>query len=147
MEIELIEGGLHVDERGIVCFCNDFNLEGVARFYTIRSHETRRPRGWIGHRRDHKWFTALTGSVLIGVVAPDDWKTPSKSLPIERYTLSHLKPSVLHVPPGHATASIMLTNDALLGIFSSGQIENAAEDDWRFPKDTWAIIDPVFYEI
>lgn len=139
METELISGGLHVDERGVVSFVNNFDFKGVDRFYTIRVHKTGEPRGWIGHKREHKWFTALAGTLLVAVVAPDDWENPSSDLPVQRFTLSALTPAVLHVPPGHATASIMLEQDALLGIFSSGKMENAREDDWRFPCDYWSI--------
>ncbi len=139
MDVKLIPGGLHVDERGIVAFVNDFDFNGVERFYTIKAHKAGEPRGWIGHKREHKWFMALVGTLVVAVVAPDDWENPSRDLPVQRYTLSALKPTVLHVPPGCATASIMLTHDALMGIFSSGKIETAAEDDWRFDGNMWAV--------
>ncbi|WP_157237992.1 hypothetical protein [Desulfobacter curvatus] len=79
------------------------------------------------------------GSMVIAVVAPNDWENPSGKLPVQRFTLSKYKPSELHVPPGHATASIMMTQDALLGVFSSGKIEDVPNDDWRFDKDMWKI--------
>ena len=139
MTVKLIPGGLHVDERGVVAFVNDFNFKGVDRFYTIKAHKTGELRGWIGHRRDHKWFTALSGTVLVAVVEPDDWEKPSRVLPVQRYTLSALQPFIFHVPPGHATASIMLTENALLGVFSSGGIQNAEEDDWRFDAGLWSV--------
>jgi hypothetical protein len=81
----------------------------------------------------------LAGNLLVYVVEPDDWKNPSRDLSIKRFTLSALKPAILHVPPGHATTSIMLSGDALSGIFSSGKIENAAKDDWRFDVDMWGV--------
>ena len=137
MEVKLIKGGLHLDQRGIVSFVNDFDFKGVDRFYTIKAHKVGEPRGWIGHKREHKWFTALAGTLIVAVVAPDNWENPSKNLPVQHFTLSALKPAILHVPPGHATSSTMLTEDALLGIFSSGKIENAAEDDWRFDIKIW----------
>jgi dTDP-4-dehydrorhamnose 3,5-epimerase len=139
MEVNLIAGGLHVDGRGVVSFVNDFDLELVDRFYTVKAHKTGEPRGWIGHQRDHKWFTALAGTLVVAVVTPDDWHNPSRDLPVHRFTLSVFKPAILHVPPGHATASVMLTQDALLGIFSSGKIETAAEDDWRFDVEIWEV--------
>jgi dTDP-4-dehydrorhamnose 3,5-epimerase len=139
MKVTLISGDVHVDERGILSFVNDFDFKGVDPFYTIRAHQPGEIRGWVGHRRDHKWFVPLVGSMVIAVVAPDDWENPSGKLPVQRFTLSKYKPAVLHVPPGHATASIMLTQDALLGVFSSGKIEDAANDEWRFDKDMWEI--------
>lgn len=138
-QTKLIEGGLHVDQRGVVCFVNDFDFKGVDRFYTIKAHRIGELRGWIGHQRDHKWFTALSGTMLISVVVPDDWQNPSNDLPVQSFTLSAFTPAVLHVPPGHATASMMLSSDALLGIFSSGKIKDADSDDWRFDLKTWTV--------
>lgn len=137
----IIDGGLHVDPRGVVSFVNDFDFEGVDRFYTIRAHRPYEIRGWVGHQRDHKWFYTVHGTVLIGAVKPDRWEHPASNLPVERFVLSSEKPQVLHVPPGFATGSVSLTSDALLMIFSSGNIEDANMDDYRFPVDIWPIIE------
>lgn len=140
-EPRLIVGGLHVDARGTLSFVNDFDFRGVSRFYTIRAHEAGRPRGWIGHQREKRWFTAVAGTVLIAVVRPDRWDQPSRDLPVQRFVLSAQKPTVLEVPPGHATGMMSLTADAICTVFSSGEIEDAAKDDWRFPAQTWSIAD------
>ena len=137
----LIDGGLHTDDRGTVSFANDFDLAGVDRFYTIRFGRPNTPRGWLGHRRDVKWFTAVQGEVRVAVVEPDDWGSPASDLPVNRYTLSAGTPQVLHVPAGHATASAGLTDDAILLVFSSGRIEDAKSDDYRFPVDIWDLTD------
>jgi dTDP-4-dehydrorhamnose 3,5-epimerase-like enzyme len=137
--LRLIEGGLHVDSRGIVAHVNTFDFKGVDRFYTIRAHRSHEPRGWVGHRRDHKWFTVIQGTVLLAVVRPDHWDIPTCNLPVERFVLSAAKPQVLHVPAGHATGSMSLTDDAILMIFSSGRIEDAKTDDYRFAVDTWPV--------
>jgi len=139
MDVRRIEGGLHVDQRGVVSFVNDFDFKHVDRFYTVRAHTVNEPRGWVGHRKEDKWFTPLAGTMLISVVAPDDWEYPTSNLVVQRYILSSQKPAVLHVPAGHATASIMLTPDALLGVFSSGKIADAGKDDWRFDVGTWDV--------
>ena len=135
----IIGGGLHVDARGIVSFVNDFDFQGVDRFYTIRAHRLHDLRGWVGHQRDHKWFFAVQGTTLIAIVKPDRWDSPASNLPVERFILSAAKPQVLHVPPGHATGSVNLSPDAILMIFSSGRMECAHEDDYRFPANTWPI--------
>jgi hypothetical protein len=139
MDVRLIEGGSHTDARGIVTFFNDFNVSEADRFYTVRSHRIHQIRGWIGHRREHKWFTALAGSLIVAVVTPDNWDAPSRNLEVKEFTLSSIEPAMLHVPPGHATASIMLTPDAHLGVFSSGKIEDAGSDDYRFDAGMWKI--------
>lgn len=136
---DIIQGGVHIDSRGVLSFINDFDFKGVDRFYTIKSHQIGVARGWVGHKIEHKWFVAFSGSILISVVAPDNWESPSSDLPVEQFVLSSLKPSCLVVPGGYATASISLTNDALLGVFSSGKIQDAASDDWRFDISSWRV--------
>jgi dTDP-4-dehydrorhamnose 3,5-epimerase-like enzyme len=137
----IINGGLHVDARGVVTHVNDFDFKGVDRFYTIRSHRPFEPRGWVGHRRDQKWFSVVQGTALIAVVEPDRWDAPSRDLSVQRFVLSAAKPQVLHVPAGYATGSVALSEDAILMIFSSGRIEDAKTDDYRFPVDTWRILE------
>ena len=136
----LIDGGLHVDSRGIIAFVNSFDFKGVDRSYVVRFHRPHEPRGWVGHQRDQKWFWMIEGTGLIAVVKPDDWDTPASSLDVERYVLSEASPQVLHVPAGYATGSVSLCADAVLMIFSSGRIEDAKTDDYRFAIDTWPII-------
>jgi dTDP-4-dehydrorhamnose 3,5-epimerase-like enzyme len=137
----LIDGGLHVDARGSVVFVNGFDLEGVDRFYLVRSHQPQELRGWVGHRREQKWFFVVQGTSLIAVVRPDHWQSPASDLPVERFVLSAAKPQILCVPPGYATGSTTLTGDAILLVFSSGKIDNAKADEYRFPANTWPIVE------
>lgn len=135
----LIEGGLHVDERGVVSFVNDFDFAGVRRFYMIRAHRPGQQRGWIGHRKEAKWFVAAAGTVLVAVVRPDDWEKPSRDLPVQRFVLSAVKPAVLHVPAGHATGSVGLTDEAVMVVYSSVSLNEAKGDDWRYEGRMWSL--------
>jgi len=76
---------------------------------------------------------------LMGVVRLDDWEQPRPDLPVARYRLSAAQPQVLHVPPGHATGWTNLEQNPVLMIFSSGKIENAKTDDFRFALGYWPI--------
>jgi dTDP-4-dehydrorhamnose 3,5-epimerase-like enzyme len=136
-DFHLIQGARHIDERGIISFVNDFNLRDVGRCYWITSDRANLPRGWVGHQREHKWFTAVSGEALLAVVKLDDWQNPNRNLPVTRRILSADNPRVLHVPPGHATGSIGRNAGAVLMVFSSGKIETAKEDSYRFPPDYW----------
>ena len=136
---KLIHGGQHSDARGSIAFVNGFNFKGVDRFYWITAEATNTQRGWVGHRREQKWFTVPQGEVLIAAVKPDDWERPDRNLPVARFLLSANQPQVLHVPPGYATASVNLNQHAVLMVFSSGKIEDAKSDDFRFPPDQWPI--------
>jgi dTDP-4-dehydrorhamnose 3,5-epimerase len=136
----LINGDRHVDARGSVSFVNGFDFQGVDRFYWVQAGQAHVPRGWVGHRREHKWFSVIRGEILLAVVRPDQWPCPSRDLDVARHALSAENPHVLHVPPGHATGSVALHADAILMIFSSGKIADAPSDDFRFPVDYWPIL-------
>jgi len=138
----LIDGGLQVDVRGKVGFVNGFDLKHVDRLYWVRAHQPNCPRGWVGHRREQKWFWVLQGEMLLAVVRPDRWSTPARDLPVQCHVLSASKPQVLHVPPGYCTASVDLAGGAILLVCSSGRIEEAKtdrRDDFRFAPDYWKI--------
>ncbi len=135
----LIDGGLHVDARGTVGFVNTFDLKGVDRFYWIVAREPNVFRGWIGHRRDQKWFSVLSGTVEVFVVKPDDWKSPCRHLATQNYLLTASKPQVLHVPAGYATGSMDKTGGSILVVHSSGKIEQARTDEFRWPAEYWPL--------
>ena len=40
-EVNLINGGVAVDDRGSVRFVNDFDFEGVKRFYQVQNYAFR----------------------------------------------------------------------------------------------------------
>ena len=54
MEIKEIKGAVHVDDRGEVGFVNDFDFDGVKRFYTIRNHRVGFVRAWHALSRNPK---------------------------------------------------------------------------------------------
>lgn len=71
---ELIHGGTHADARGTLRFCNEFDMGAVKRFYTISNSAECPIRGWIGHKRETKWFFPLKGTTELvageGAVRP-----------------------------------------------------------------------------
>jgi hypothetical protein len=75
--------------------------------------------------------------VVVAVVKPDDWASPSPDLEVQRFVLSASHPQVLSVPPGFATASVQLDVNATLLVFSSGTLETGESDDFRFPPTLW----------
>lgn len=136
----LLEGGLHVDARGTLGYLGGFDMRRIQRVHWIRAHQANAVRGWVGHRREHKYFTVLHGVVLLAVVRPDQWECPARDLQVQRYVLCASKPQVLHVPPGYATGNADLTGGGILVVFSSGKFEDSKADDFRFPVDYWSII-------
>lgn len=127
MEPRLILGGLAVDDRGVVSFCNDFDFEGVKRFYVLENHAVGFIRAWHGHLHEAKYITVVSGTAVIGVVRLDHTEKP------KRFILSALRPAVLYVPPMYANGSMALTEDAKIIHFSTTSLEESKMDDVRFP--------------
>ena len=66
--IKLIDGGLAVDDRGTVRFVNDFDFNGVKRFYQVENHQKGFIRAWHGHKKESKYVYVSSGTALVGVV-------------------------------------------------------------------------------
>lgn len=134
---KLIQGGVYRDARGEMRYVNGFGFEKVDRFYSVHPSVLGQVRGWVGHKRDWKWFCVLRGAMEIGVVLPDNWTTPSRELAEQCFGLSADNPAILEVPAGFFTASVAYAPDSTLLVFSTGQIDEAKTDDFRLPADYW----------
>jgi len=129
----LLFGGRHVDARGVLRFCNDFDMSAVKRFYTIANSVEQPVRGWIGHRRETKWFFPLKGTTTVTVEPMDDGRVERVDrVEEETYTLSADAPAVLKVPPSNwfcikqdGSAEVMVFSDCKVGEFEN--------DDFRRP--------------
>ena len=144
----IIQGGCHADDRGALRFCNDFDMSAVKRFYTIANSAEQPVRGWIGHRRETKWFFPIKGVTIVevepmtdnheetwrgedGVDSRVDNSTCSARSPRSRYLLDVSDPAVLKVPPENwfcikqdGNAEVMVFSDCRVGEF---------DDDFRRP--------------
>jgi dTDP-4-dehydrorhamnose 3,5-epimerase-like enzyme len=132
-----LPGGLSVDDRGSLAFCNDFNFSGVKRFYLVSCHQPNQVRAWHAHRHERKYVTAVSGTALVCAVPIDDWHTPSKSVVVFRHVLSANQPRVLAIPPGYANGWMSLTHGCKLLWFSTAALNESKDDDYRFPARYW----------
>ncbi|HYT95175.1 MAG TPA: dTDP-4-dehydrorhamnose 3,5-epimerase family protein [Gemmataceae bacterium] len=133
----LIKGGLATDDRGEVGFVNEFNFEGVKRFYAVANHHRGFVRAWHGHRREAKYATVVSGSMLVCCVEIDNWDNPSPDLQIHRFVLSAKAPTVLYIPAGFANGFMSLTEDAKILFYSTSTLAESLNDDIRFPARKW----------
>ena len=133
----LFEGGLGIDDRGEVGFVNDFNFDGVKRFYSVTNHKSGFIRAWHAHKREAKYVTVVQGAALVGAVEIDDWDNPSKDNKIWRYVLSVNKPSVVFIPAGYANGFMTLTAETKLIFFSTSSLEETHGDDIRYDAYYW----------
>ncbi len=135
----LIPGGLAVDDRGTLRFANEFQFDGVRRFYMVSNHLVGLVRAWHAHRREAKYVFAVSGAAIVGAVEIDDWSRPSKDLQVHRYVLSANKPAVLFIPPGYANGFKSLSHDTRLMFFSTATLEQSCGDDVRYDAHYWDI--------
>ncbi len=135
--LELIKGGLAVDDRGTVSFVNGFDFKDVKRFYAVENHRRGFIRAWHGHKNEAKYVLAVKGSALVCAVKIDDWENPSKDAEVKRFVLSEKSPAVLYIPAGHANGFMSLTDDAKLMFFSTSSLEESLNDDYRFDARYW----------
>ena len=136
---KLLTGSVSIDDRGEVGFVNEFDFEGVKRFYTVRNHRQGFVRAWHAHQHEAKYVTVVEGAAVIGAVAIDDWKHPSKDAPVHRQVISAVKPSVLYIPAGYANGFMSLTEDTKLMFFSKSTLEESTGDDIRYDARHWDI--------
>lgn len=133
----LISGGNHKDDRGIISFVNDFRLDQVKRFYTIEHLDVNVVRAWQGHKIEQKWFYVVAGSFELFVVGPDHWESPSDDLEVNEFGLSEINSQILHVPGGYATGFRALEAQSKLIVFSDLTVEQSSNDNYRFEQCLW----------
>ena len=126
-----ILGGTHADSRGILRFCNEFDMGAVKRFYTISNSAECPVRGWIGHRRETKWFFPLKGTTTVTVEPMDGEALAAKDAEVakETFVLDSGRPSVLNVKPGnwfcieqHDGAEVMVFSDCKVGEYENDDL-------------------------
>lgn len=133
------EGGKAVDDRGILTFVNDFDFDGVQRFYTVTNFQNHFVRAWHGHLKEDKYVTVIKGAAIIAAFKfpiPEDYNT----WPVERTVLSAEKPSVVFISRGHANGFMNLLPDTQLMFFSTSTVEESKGDDYRFDASLFRYI-------
>ena len=132
MKYKLLAGGKAIDDRGSVSFVNDFNFDEVKRFYQVQNHAIGFIRAWHGHKKEGKYVYVANGSAVVGAVDLDNEK-------ICRVVLSAQKPQILYIPPNHANGFMNLCENTIIQFFSTSTLEDALNDDIRFPWNKWNI--------
>ena len=112
METKILNGGISVDDRGSVRFINDFNFDGVKRFYHVENHRKGFIRAWHGHKKEGKYVYVVDGTALIGVVNMETEE-------INKYVLSNKSPKILYIPPGHFNGFKSLEDNTKILFFST----------------------------
>jgi dTDP-4-dehydrorhamnose 3,5-epimerase len=136
-DIKLYKGDIAVDDRGSLSFVNDFNFEGVKRFYQVENHRAGFIRAWHGHIKEGKYVYVTEGSILIAVlpITIEGDKAVCDETKIKSFTLSAKKPSILWIPAGYANGFKTLTPNTKVIFFSTSTLEESNGDDYRFESN------------
>ena len=129
---KLMLGGIAVDDRGSVRFVNDFQFDGVKRFYQVENHRSGFIRAWHGHKKEGKYVYVANGTALIGVVNMNTEE-------ISKYVLSYKSPKILWIPPGNYNGFKTLEENTKIIFFSTTTLEESLNDDIRQEFDKWDI--------
>ena len=132
-----IEGGISVDDRGELLFCNDFDMDGIRRFYQVSNHSSNFIRAWHAHKYEAKYVYVITGATLLVAVKIDNWDEPNKDLEMERFVLSEKKPGLLFIPAGYAHGYKTLVADTKIMFFSTASLDKSIDDDYRYEAYYW----------
>jgi dTDP-4-dehydrorhamnose 3,5-epimerase len=135
--VTFIKGGVSVDDRGQVLFCNDFDMRGVRRFYLVSNHEPGFIRAWHAHKKETKFVLVAQGAAIVAAVKIDRWDAPDKNAPVQRYVLSEKKPGILAIPAGYANGFMTLVKGTQVIFFSDAGLKHSADDDYRYAYDYW----------
>ncbi len=132
-----IQGGLSVDDRGVVSFCNDFTFEGVKRWYVLSNHQVGYVRAWHGHKTEVKYVTVTRGAALVCCTPLDSFtKKEGEKVHVYRFVLSDRQPGVLYIPAGYANGHMALTVPCDVVHFSTFGLDETKGDDLRFSAQT-----------
>ncbi len=131
----IINGGLASDDRGTLSFVNDFNFEGVKRFYMVENHESGFIRAWHGHRHEKKYIYVVSGAALIIAVKLEDAKPDTPPEKVFRTVLTDRSPKIVVVPGGYYNAFKTLTPGTKVIFFSDASMEETKNDDVRLPYE------------
>ena len=148
VEPTLFEKGESTDHRGSLEYYNTLNLEVFKRFYIVSNPTKGTVRAWHGHKIEAKLIKVIKGEFVIGAVKINDWDNPSLENKVDKFVLSE-NTGVVYVPPGYANGAINLIPNSKAIYFSSLNLEDSSNDDYRFdPKfwNTWEEYSPEIYE-
>lgn len=135
--LKVFDGGIAVDDRGSIRFVNDFNFEGVKRFYQVQNHKCGYIRAWHGHEHEAKYVWVTSGSALVGAI-PIGSKEGDLS-EMKKFVLSDMLPKILYIPAGYYNGFMNLEENTRIIFFSTSTLEESSGDDIRKSYDTWNI--------
>jgi len=130
---EIINGGIAIDDRGVLSYVNTVPFANVVRMYGIENFSMHTIRAFHGHALEEKFVLVTSGSAIAALSRMSQDRTALEAP--KRWILSSRKPQLLYAPAGYANGFRALEPNTQILFFSSTTIEQAVTDDYRFPYD------------
>ncbi len=137
--IRIFQGGRSQDTRGSVSYNNNFTFEGVKRFYQLENAEDQPIRAFHGHMKEAKYFSVVSGTILLCLASIDNPDNPSKEAKVRSFVLSAENPQIVYVPPGFANGFKSLEKNTKVIVYSTATLQQSKDDDYRYPEDYWGM--------
>jgi hypothetical protein len=122
MNPTLISGNCHQDQRGQLLYNNNFDATNIKRMYVIENHSVDFARAWQGHKIESRWFSVMTGSFKIELIAIDNWVNPSRKLKKITYIIKSNQLDVLYIPNGYVSSIEALEIKSKLLVMANYQL-------------------------
>ena len=132
----LIEKGEATDNRGSLEFYNSVNLDDFKRFYIVSNPKKGTVRAWHGHKLESKLVKVIKGKFIVCTIQIDNWENPNRDIKPFKFELDE-KSGILYIPSGFANGAINLEPDSRILYFSSLNLQESKQDDFRFDSKFW----------
>ena len=116
----LILGETHKDNRGVLKYNIKFDLSPVKRMYLIENIDEKFIRCWQGHKKQQRWFSAVSGKFKIAKAV--------------HFELRDKNSDVLHVPKGYVSSIQSLVKSSRLLVMADYTM-NEIQDEFKFSPD------------
>jgi dTDP-4-dehydrorhamnose 3,5-epimerase-like enzyme len=127
----------HINELGVLNYCNSLMLNKYKRFYIINHPNTKAVRAWQAHPLEGKCFIPIKGKFVISWVEIDDFKHPSNTLKAESLILDSGEKKIIEIPKGFANGLKALVPDSEILVFSEFSLEDLSEENIRYDSSLW----------
>ena len=136
-DIFLIKGGVYIDIRGRLRFVNDFNMDGIKRFYCITPSNEKPVRAWQGHEKEKKYFYCMKGAFKIIILPLKQCQNNIANPEIKMFELTEENSDILVVQKGFVNGFKALKPKSELLVFSDLSVDESKNDDYRFNEKRW----------
>jgi dTDP-4-dehydrorhamnose 3,5-epimerase len=134
---KIIKGGNFSNNLGTISFVNDFNFNGIKRFYSIYLPKKKIIRAFHGHFKEKKVVFVISGSILLCIVKINKNPNLSKKNKVRKIILNAEEPKLFLIPEGYANGIMSIKDKTNVIFYSNKTLNHSTKDDYRYSEDFW----------